>query len=144
MAERRPDLAHKCSNRRLSTRAGDRRDYSRLAREKFRCGERQSSTRVIDLDECNACRERRWRRTLRHDCCGAGSQRLRDEIEPVRLRPCDGHEKLARLHCAAVGADAGDLERGEARVAEGIRSEEVGKLHGVADRLPSLPRIVQG
>src|SRR5262249_43086304 len=38
-------------------------------------------------------------------------------------------EQIARLDGAAVGADAAEVERGEARVGDGIHGEEVGKFH---------------
>jgi len=48
------------------------------------------------------------------------------------------HEQVAGLDGAAVGADAGELERSKARVADGVRGEEIGKFHG-ARFIASMP-----
>src|SRR5262249_5041857 len=62
----------------------------------------------------------------------AAGERVRDEVERLFLRPRPRHEQIARLDGAAVGVDAGEVERGEARVGDGIRGEEIDKLHGNA------------
>ena len=64
----------------------------------------------------------RVRRALRHHGDGAGRERLRHEGEPVRLGARHRDEQEARLHRAAVGRNAGDVERAEARARSGPRS----------------------
>ena len=142
--ERGPDLARERGDRCLSAGAGHGRDHLRLARKEDRRRARQHAARVVDLDERHARGKRDRRRPFGHDRCRARRQRLWQELEPVGLRPCYRHEQVARLDGAAVRADARNLERGKAGVADGIRWEEVGKLHGAPDRLPSPPHIVQG
>ena len=120
-AERGPDLAREGGDRGLSAGAGDGRDHLRLARKELRRRQRQRAARIADPDEGDAFGQRHRRHPLRHDGRGAGRQRLADEAQPVVLGAGHRHEQVARLDGAAVRADAGDLERGEARVADGIR-----------------------
>ena len=61
-------------------------------------------------------------------------QRLADEAQPVVLGAGHRHEQVARLDRAAVRADARDVERGEARVADGIHGEQVLELHVARSR----------
>src|SRR5262249_11235201 len=86
--------------------------------------------RVVDLDECDAFGKRRRRGPFGHHGRSPRRERLRDEIESVVLRACHRHEQIAALDGAAVRADAGKVERGEARLADGIHGEKGGKLDG--------------
>ncbi len=132
LAERRPDLARERGHRGLPAGAGDRGDHPRLPGKKFCRGQRQRAVRIADPDEGDAFRQRRLRHALGHDGHGPRRKRLADEAQPVVLGARHRHEQVTRLDGAAVFADASDLERGKARVADGIRGEEIGKLHGVS------------
>ena len=102
---------------------------------KLRGGQRQGAAGIADLDEGNAFRQRRRRHALGHDRRGTGGERLGDETQPVVPAACHRHEQVAGLDGAAVGADAGDVEGGEARIDDGIHGNEIGELHGGSRRI---------
>ena len=59
-------------------------------------------------------------------------ERLGHEAQAVVLGARHRHEQVARLDGAAVRADAVELERRKARVADGIHGEQVLELHDQA------------
>ena len=58
---------------------------------------------------------------LRHHRGRAGGNRLRHKAQAVVLGACHRDKQVARFDRAAVGADAGEIERREARIADGSR-----------------------
>src|SRR5262249_10322050 len=58
------------------------------------------------------------------------------KLSPSSCAPATGQERAAGVEGAAAGAAAGKVERGEARLADGIHGERVGKLHGVSGPSP--------
>jgi hypothetical protein len=86
-------------------------------------------------DEGDCFRQRRRRRPFGHDGHGAGRQCLRDEAQPVVFGSRHRHEHIAWRDHAAVGADALDFERVEARLDDGVGSEQVLELHWLRDRI---------
>ena len=54
-------------------------------------------------------------------------------LQAVVLGARHRHEQVARLDRAAVGADAVELERREARVADGVHGEQVLELHEASE-----------
>jgi len=128
--EPRPDLACEGGDRRLAARAGDRGDDLRLGGKELGGGAREAGPRVLNLHEGDAGRKRRLRHALRHDRGSARRQCGADMAQAVVLGARHRHEQVAGLDGAAVGAHAAELERGEARVADGIHGEQALELHG--------------
>src|SRR4030088_3365714 len=80
----------------------------------------------------------RARAPPRHRGPRPARQRGSHEAQSIILCARHRHEQVAGLDGAAVGADAGELERSKARVADGVRGEEIGKFHG-ARFIASMP-----
>ena len=68
-----------------------------------------------------------------HDAMMADMKAADAHLEALAqaMTSAQGDEKVAGLDRAAVGADAAQLERGEARVHDGIDGEHVFELHGL-------------
>ena len=123
LAQGGPDLAGESGDRRLAAGAGHRRDGFRLAREEFRRRQRQCPARIADLDEGNPIGQRHRWVPFGHDRRGPGRDRPADEPQAVVARAGERDEQIARSDGATVGANAREIERGEARIADGIHGE---------------------
>ena len=129
VAEARPHLAREGRDRGLAAGAGDGGDGRGLSGKEFCRGERERPAHIGNLDESDAVRQRPGRRALGHHRARAGGERLGQVDEPVRLGARHRHEQEARLHGAAVGRNAGDVERAEPRLEPGLSFQEFAKLH---------------
>ena len=128
MPERLPDLAHEGDDRSLAAGAGDGSDGRRLARMEMRGGERQRAARVAHAHERGLGRQ--CDLPLAHDRHRAGGDGIGDETRTVGAAAGERNEDVARLHVAAVGGNAGDFERAEARLECGISGQHFAQLHG--------------
>ena len=127
-SERGPDLARERRDRGLAAGAGHRRDDTGLARIKSCGGKRERGAYVAGTHESDI-RGQIVRRALRHDRGGARGERLRHKAKAVLLRAGHGHEQTAALHLAAVRRDAGDVERGKARIDRAVLTDQIAEFH---------------
>ncbi len=144
-AERGPDLAREGGNRRLAAGAGDTGDGSGLTRKKLRRRERQRAAGIGDRHEGNAVGEALGTLLGRHRH-RAGRRGGAREMGAVGLGAGDGEEQKTGLGLAAVGGDAGDLERRKPRIEASIL-KEIGEVHQrrLGTRLASVvPYAVSG
>ena len=127
-AERGPDLPREGGDRGLAAGAGDGGDCCGLAREKARRGQCERAARIGDLHEGDIVGQP-VRALLGGDRRRARRDRLLGEMRAVGLGPGDGDEQKAGFDLAAVGGNAGEVERGEARLEAGIVQRQIGELH---------------
>ena len=118
-----PDLACEGGNGGLAAGAGDRHDGLRLINKEPCRGERKRASRVADPDEGNVGRQRHGRHALGHNRHSTVGHRRRYETQTIAAGAGHRHEQIARLDLTAVGADAADLNRVEARVANSVNRE---------------------
>ena len=122
-----PDLAREGGNRGFSTGAGHRRNDRRLAREKFRGGERQRTARIGRDNERHATTV--LRRMVARDGNGARGNRGIDEARAVGPGAGQREEQIARLDRAAVDREALHHDCLRLRIDRGVIAEEVAKSH---------------
>ena len=139
-SERGPDLPGEGGDRGLAAGAGDGGDGGGLAREKLRRRQSERAPRVGHLDEGDALGQS-VRTLLGRDGHAACRHRLLGEMRAVGLGPGNGEEQEARFDLAAVGGNAGDIERRETRVEAGIPQQQVGEFHRcISRRKPNCKR----
>ena len=138
-----PDLPREGRDRGFSARAGDGDNDARLAREESGGHHGERAAGVVDTREGRSLRQRNLRPALGHDRRRAGSERGRDEGEPVRLAAGNRDERIAAPDRAAVSRHPGDVEIGVAGLDLRVCGQDVAKLHGgsvdVRPRLTCFP-----
>ena len=104
-------------------------------------GERPAG--IVDPRKGRFLRERNLRPALGHDRRRAGSERGRDEGQPVSLAAGNRDERIAAPDRAAVSRHPGDVEIGIAGLDLRVCGQDFAKLHGgsvdVRPRLTCFP-----
>jgi hypothetical protein len=121
MAEGGPNLPRERRDRGLAARAGDGRDGCGLAGKDFRCDQRQGPPGIAGAHEGDAGRQRRFRRPLREDRAGAGSDCRADEFQTVGFAALNGDEQVARFDGTRIHGDAAHVEIGTAGLDDSVR-----------------------
>ena len=138
------ELACEIRNRALAARACDGNRLFGLARIEPRRREGERAAHVRHGDDGRIARQASRAFAPRDDGRGACSERLRNEAQPVRLRPGDCHERKARPDLSAVRGDPGNRNRGAGcalRLGEKIGKNGPGPVHFV----PHAPsRVMSG
>jgi len=111
-------------DRRLAARAVTARSPAVGAGKNFAAVSARARRAVGNFDEGRGFRKRRRRRPFGHHGPRPGRERLRNEVEPSSLLAATARTDRPASRCGLSAGDVGDVERGEARVGDGIRGEE--------------------